>query len=58
MLYEVITDFRQRIVREPAHVLAGRFVTQHQGVRLGAVDKAQGDPGEGGMEQRALPFLV
>jgi hypothetical protein len=29
-------------------------VAEHQGVRLGAVDQADGDAGEGGVEQRAL----
>ena len=44
----------QLVVRQAAHMRAGRLVAHDQRVGLGAVDQPQRDPGIGGVEQRAL----
>ncbi len=51
-----IAQVGQLIVRQAAHVRAGRLVAHHQRVGLRAVDQAERHPGIGGMEQRALPL--
>jgi hypothetical protein len=54
--FEAQAKAGQGLVRQAAHVGAGRLVAEHQVVRLGAVQEAEADPGEGGVEERALPF--
>ena len=49
-----VADGGQRIVRKPAHMSAGRLVAKDQRIGLGAVDQSGGDPGIGGVEERAL----
>ena len=44
----------QFVMRQPAHMLAGRLVAHDQRVGLRAVDQAERDPGIGGVKQRAL----
>ena len=53
---DTLSEVRQRPARQTAHVDAGRLVTHHQRVWLGAVQQAEADSGVGGMEQRALPL--